>query len=182
MNISNAYDWLELGHFNQWRVNCLDSSKPEKVGEYVEKPEIIEDALLKFSDVCSKLKAGAYVINAYVGNGKQASQSSFKFDILNYQQSQPSKNMNETFNYSELLEKARTLALNEFREEQYKKDVELRLLALESDIKDLKKVIKDLTDDDVDNDGDALAKLSNVGDKLPGLISGFSNLKSILTK
>lgn len=180
MDSKCAYEWLEREQFNQWRLNRGEN---EKVAEYVESDESIEDSLLRFQDIIKLQQPGSYMLNGYRGKGRQAAKAIFRFDIPSVNTVSTTTKMNSpAFDYNELLQKAKDLALNQFREEQFKEDIKLRLTAIESDIKDLKKVIADLTDDNEDNDDNALAKLSTVGEKLPGLISGLSNLKGMILK
>jgi hypothetical protein len=180
MDSERAISWLEKEGFNQWRLN---RGEKEKVAEYTKSEETFEESIEKLRETLPLQAPGEYLLNAYKGHGKQAAKSTFRFVIQ-----KPENNMsfpaarNENYSYNDILEAAKKLALAEMMEMEFKKNVLARLDALELDMKDIKKSLQEFTDDDDENDGDAVERLSNIGEKLPGLMKGLDSLGGFLQR
>lgn len=182
MTQDNAIQWIGLEEYNQWR---LENAKGEKISEFDSAEEDSAAAVGRLEGVLALLESGRYVLKAWKGKNRNAAASTFSFEVKKQMQSQShlfGGNHQQNISFSEMMEKAKALALAEMEENKFKQDVRKELLALRSDVEDLKKVLSDLTDDDDDNDESALDRLEGIGTKLPGIMKGLDSMKSIFAK
>ncbi|GGB98450.1 hypothetical protein [Dyadobacter sediminis] len=176
MNADNAIQWIQAERFNQWRLN---RGEDEKVSEYDSDNESEEEAVERLTNILRLQQPGKYVLKAYKGKGRQAAQSTYRFEITRPALSQPGSASHQNFDYQEIFEKAKALARAEFEEQAFKKEVLQRLDSLELEVEKIRKSILELNDEDEENDEDALERLSSVAQKLPGLAKGFDSMKGL---
>ncbi|HEV7379955.1 MAG TPA: hypothetical protein VGN64_09195, partial [Dyadobacter sp.] len=110
-----------------------------------------------------------------------ASAVNFRFEVKNETPvvSNSGRSGGSPYNPQDLFDKAKEAALNEFRVEQWKKDVDLKIESLMKEISDIKLTIKELHDDDEDNDDDALDRISEVATKIPGIANGIKGISGL---
>jgi hypothetical protein len=180
MNAELAADWLTRETLNCWD---LRRGEKEKVSRFeAGAGEEYEESITRFRDISRMLAPGDYLLLGWKGKHKQAGQTSFRFEVAkvvpaNILQNKTRHMQNDE--YQEMLLKAKTLALAEFEEKQFKERVLKSIDDLSERVAVLEKSIAQLTDDDDDNDDDAIARLQVASEKLPGIVKGIQGMRGL---
>jgi hypothetical protein len=177
MTSENAIEWLETEQFNQWMLFRGDD---EKVSSF-EGEESIQESIERFSKIVKLQMPGKYNLKAYKGKSKQASASSFRFDIKPEVHAPGSRTQSSGsgFNAQEMYDRAEQSAYNKFLLDRWRKDVDQNFDTLFKEIEGIKKSILELNDEYEDNDDNAMERISNVAQQVPGIAKGLEGLKGM---
>lgn len=169
MTTENALIWLSAQKFTRWRLYRGETEK-EKVDEFDEGDTDAspEEAAERLAGTLNLLSPGLYVIKGWKGKGRQAAQSVFRFnaDTKNSRSMSHGNNMD----IQEIMRKAEEAAFAKLELQNWRNEVDKRLENIET-------LLKKLTDDDEDNDDDAIEKFT---ERVPQIASAFSSVKSLL--
>ena len=181
MNSEKAVTWLEREGFNQW---ILTRGDEEKVSSYDSENESVSEGVERFRDIIELQQPGKFLLKGYKGKSKQASAMSFRFDIKPEISNSAPRGFqgNREFDAQAIFDKAEESALRKFEMNQWRKDIESKIAELRKDVSDLAQALKDLNDDEEDNDETALDRVSDVAEKLPNLMNGLQSLSGFLSK
>jgi len=170
MTTDNAIEWLEENEFYRWR---LFNSSNGKVQDYdPATTENAQEAIDKLKKAFRLMAPGKYTLKGWQGKNRNAAQSEFMFAK---EKESTSKTMNLDTN-RETYEKGYQDAINYLRLEHRVEKLE----DLVNNFRDeLKEVHAKLTDNDPENDGDALSKLGKMASMAPDLASAFNAFKSL---
>lgn len=181
MNADAAIEWLEVEGFDNWRLFRGDADG-QKVSDFESDKEDKQTALDRLRRILPLQSAGKYTLKGWNGKHKQAAQSHFIFDIRPQpvvSQSQQSLG-HRNHDIDEIRREAEKAAYLKLEAENWRKEVDKRLDALEKATSDIALSVKQLNDDDDENDLDALERITNVATKLPQLQSGLNAFKGML--
>lgn len=169
MTSENAIIWLSAQKFTRWRLYRGETEK-EKVDEFDEGETDVtpEEAAERLAGTLSLLASGLYVLKGWRGKGRQAAQSVFRFNANTT--TNRAMNHGQSMDIQEIIRKAEENAYIKLELANWRKEVDKRLDNIET-------LLKKLTDDDEDNDEDAIEKFT---ERVPQIANAFSSVKSLL--